>query len=201
MWYVVNSNNKIWHSLTNFKLDLYAYDGDGPVPRLTSNPVVQKVGHFPIRMPKLEGVQPGDKVTLTIRMYFGLTEIKIESVIQDQVFTFTSAFDSSDSSHTVKTSQQQQQIGGYGSPAAPQYPPSHHSHQTYPVNVIPQPSLLNKRNSSGYSTQDYYSQPNYTPQQQQHARPLYSAQEYYGNAGMDNYGGYPPACNNNNYTR
>ncbi|KAI8061842.1 uncharacterized protein B0P05DRAFT_556879 [Gilbertella persicaria] len=72
--------------------DLYAFDGDGPVPRLTTDPQIQKVGHFPIRIPKLEGVKPGDKVTLTIRMYFGLTEIKVESVVQDKVFAFTSAF-------------------------------------------------------------------------------------------------------------
>ncbi|OBZ90704.1 Heat shock protein 12B [Choanephora cucurbitarum] len=78
----------------NTDSDLYAFDGDGPVPRLTTDPQIQKVGHFPIRMPKLEGVKPGDKVTLTIRMYFGLTEIKIESVILDQVITYTSAFES-----------------------------------------------------------------------------------------------------------
>ncbi|KAI9270319.1 hypothetical protein EDC94DRAFT_535585 [Helicostylum pulchrum] len=77
--------------------DLYAFDGDGPIPRFTADPSIQKVGHFPIRMPILEGVEPGDAVTLTIRMYFGLTEIKIESVIQNKVFSFTSAFDASHS--------------------------------------------------------------------------------------------------------
>ncbi|CAO3635206.1 unnamed protein product [Mucor fragilis] len=83
--------------------DLYAYDGDGPVPRLTTDAQIQKVGHFPIRMPKLEGVKPGDKVTLTIRMYFGLTEIKIECAIQDQIFTFTSAFDAADARTSAAT--------------------------------------------------------------------------------------------------
>jgi hypothetical protein len=79
--------------------DLYAYDGDGPVPRLTTDPAVHKVGRFPIRMPHMEAVKPGDKISLTIRMYFGLTEIKIECTIKDQVFTFTSAFDAADA-HT-----------------------------------------------------------------------------------------------------
>lgn len=77
-------------------IDLFAFDGEGPPPRLTTHPLVKKVGHFPIRMPTLEGVRPGDKVNMTIRMYFGLTEIKIECVIRDKLFVFTSAFDASD---------------------------------------------------------------------------------------------------------
>ena len=48
-------------------------------------------------MPTLDGVRPGDKVNMTIRMYFGLTEIKIECVIRDKTFVFTSSFDASDS--------------------------------------------------------------------------------------------------------
>ncbi|KAI8342654.1 hypothetical protein BC941DRAFT_413445 [Chlamydoabsidia padenii] len=76
--------------------DLYAFDGEGPPPRLTSHPSIQKVGHFPIRMPTLEGVKPGEKVNMTIRMYFGLTEIKIECVIKDKVIVFTSAFEASE---------------------------------------------------------------------------------------------------------
>lgn len=47
-------------------------------------------------MPTLDGVRPGDKVNMTIKMYFGLTEIKIECVIRDKLFVFTSAFDASD---------------------------------------------------------------------------------------------------------
>lgn len=82
--------------------DLFAFDGDGPPPRLTTHPLVKKVGHFPIRMPTLEGVKPGDKVNMTIRMYFGLTEIKIECVIRDKLFVFTSAFDASDSYGSVQ---------------------------------------------------------------------------------------------------
>lgn len=48
-------------------------------------------------MPSLDGVKPGDKVNMTIRMFFGLTEIKIECVIRDKIFVFTSSFDATDS--------------------------------------------------------------------------------------------------------
>jgi hypothetical protein len=47
-------------------------------------------------MPTLEGVKPGEKVNMTIRMYFGLTEIKIECVIKDKIIVFTSAFEASE---------------------------------------------------------------------------------------------------------
>ncbi|KAI8049127.1 uncharacterized protein B0P05DRAFT_500133 [Gilbertella persicaria] len=76
--------------------DLFAFDGEGQPPRLTSHPLVRKVGNFPIRMPHLEGVKAGEKVNMTIKMYFGLTEIKIECIIRDKSFMFTSAFDASD---------------------------------------------------------------------------------------------------------
>lgn len=80
-----------------YRLDLYAFDGDGPAPRLTTHHLVKKVSQFPIRMPNLEGIKPGDKVNMTIRMFFGLTEIKIECVIRDKMFVFTSSFDATDS--------------------------------------------------------------------------------------------------------
>lgn len=92
-------------------LDLYAYDGDGALPRYTSDPAIQKVGHFPIRMPRLDGVFTGDKVSLTIQMFFGLTEIKIKCTIRGQVFVFTSAFETTNSEalynnhHPYRTSQ------------------------------------------------------------------------------------------------
>ncbi|KAI8364738.1 uncharacterized protein BYT42DRAFT_590213 [Radiomyces spectabilis] len=91
--------------------DLFAFDGDGVPPRLTTHPLIKKVGNFPIRMPVLEGVRPGDKVNMTIKMYFGLTEIKIECTIRDKVFVFTSAFDASDSYVNMEANQ-------------PSYPPS-----------------------------------------------------------------------------
>ncbi|KAI8366657.1 uncharacterized protein BYT42DRAFT_600580 [Radiomyces spectabilis] len=73
--------------------DLFAYDGEGPVPRLTTHPSVFKVARFPIKMPKFHGVQKGEPIFMTIKMFFGQTEIKIEAHIRDRVFTFTSAFE------------------------------------------------------------------------------------------------------------
>ncbi|CAO3672592.1 unnamed protein product [Rhizopus stolonifer] len=90
--------------------DLFAFDGEGSPPRLTSHPLVRKVGHFPIRMPHLDGVRPGDKVNMTIKMYFGLTEVKIECVIRDKSFMFTSSFDAADTYDKNNYPQQQQQI-------------------------------------------------------------------------------------------
>ncbi|RCH95049.1 hypothetical protein CU098_003290, partial [Rhizopus stolonifer] len=72
---------------------LFAYDGDGPIPRLTTHPNVFKVARFPIKMPKFADVQKGQPVFMTIKMYFGQTEIKIEAQIRDRKFTFTSAFE------------------------------------------------------------------------------------------------------------
>ncbi|KAI8975499.1 hypothetical protein BDF20DRAFT_610723 [Mycotypha africana] len=73
--------------------DLFAYDGDGPIPRLTTHPQVFKVARFPIKMPKFSDVQKGQPIFMTIKMYFGQTEIKIEAHIRDRKFTFTSAFE------------------------------------------------------------------------------------------------------------
>ncbi|CAO3628418.1 unnamed protein product [Cunninghamella echinulata] len=82
----------------NTDSDLYAFDGDETdIPRLTTDPQIQKVGHFPIVMPKLSGVKKGEKVKITINMYFGLTEIKIICFIGNNSFTFTSKFDTSTS--------------------------------------------------------------------------------------------------------
>lgn len=92
--------------------DLFAFDGDGQPPRLTSHPLVRKVGNFPIRMPHLEGVRAGEKVNMTIKMYFGLTEIKIECIIRDKSFVFTSSFEAADAypqQQALPPQQQQQQ--------------------------------------------------------------------------------------------
>ncbi|CAO3592827.1 unnamed protein product [Absidia cylindrospora] len=85
--------------------DLYAFDGDGPPPRMTTDPRIIKVGKFPIRMPKMENVRIGEKVRLTIKMHFGLTELKIECIIgEGNIFTFTSAFDAADSGTDYRSS-------------------------------------------------------------------------------------------------
>lgn len=72
---------------------MFAYDGDEPIPRLTTHPQVFKVARFPIKMPKFSDLQKGQPVFMTIKMYFGQTEIKIEAQIRDRKFTFTSAFE------------------------------------------------------------------------------------------------------------
>lgn len=72
---------------------MFAYDGDGQGPRLTTHPNVFKVARFPIKMPKFHDVQKGQPIFMTIKMYFGQTEIKIEAHIRDRKFTFTSAFE------------------------------------------------------------------------------------------------------------
>ncbi|CAO3594369.1 unnamed protein product [Absidia cylindrospora] len=73
--------------------DLFAFDGQGETPRLTTDANVFKVARFPIKMPKFHGVQKGEPIFMTIKMFFGHTEIKIEAHIRDRVFTFTSAFE------------------------------------------------------------------------------------------------------------
>lgn len=167
----------------NTDSDLYAYDGDGPVPRLTTDPGVHKVGRFPIRMPHLAGVKTGDKVNLTIRMYFGLTEIKIECAIKDQIFTFTSAFDSADArtSNTSNVCQGQVQLGPpssfidtvtmpnqpIASPIFASSPSLHQQQQTYgypPHCTIPPPSIYNDlRQSDNTQRREEYQQ-HYPPQ-------------------------------------
>ncbi|GAN09730.1 chaperone protein [Mucor ambiguus] len=107
--------------------DLFAFDGEGQPPRLTSHPLVRKVGNFPIRMPHLEGVRAGEKVNMTIKMYFGLTEIKIECIIRDKSFVFTSSFEAADAypqqQQLPPPSQQQPSVydPSYGSGAYGEY--------------------------------------------------------------------------------
>ncbi|KAL0085830.1 hypothetical protein F4703DRAFT_1851786 [Phycomyces blakesleeanus] len=73
--------------------DLYAYDGDDAAPRYVTHPGVRKVALFPIKIPQFDGVEYGEKVNIKINMYFGQTEIHIETVIKDRVFMGTSAFE------------------------------------------------------------------------------------------------------------
>ncbi|ORE03392.1 hypothetical protein BCV72DRAFT_32461 [Rhizopus microsporus var. microsporus] len=183
--------------------DLFAFDGEGPPPRLTSHPLVRKVGHFPIRMPHLDGVKPGDKVNMTIKMYFGLTEIKIECIIRDKSFTFTSSFDAADTLADNYPQQAQQDPYYY------QQTPIMSSNQVYGVNDLTnsmshvslqqQPSTYSNYppttsqpyNQSSYyppnNNYDYYAQSTY-PQQQQ---PQQGYSSYYGGTNGSQ-GGYSP---------
>lgn len=161
------------------------------------------MGHFPIRMPHLDGVKPGDKVNMTIKMYFGLTEIKIECIIRDKSFTFTSSFDAADTL-TDNYPQQAQQDPYYY-----QQTPIMSSNQVYGVNDLTnsmshvslqqQPSTYSNYppatsqpyNQSSYyppnNNYDYYAQSTY-PQQQQ---PQQGYSSYYGGANGSQ-GGYSP---------
>ncbi|KAM3582850.1 hypothetical protein VKS41_004615 [Umbelopsis sp. WA50703] len=77
----------------NTETDLYAYDGDGPVPRQVTDPGVRKIGDFPIVIPDLPGVRTGDRVDIQIDFIFANTEIRIEVLVKGQLMTFTSNFD------------------------------------------------------------------------------------------------------------
>ncbi|EIE85698.1 hypothetical protein RO3G_10408 [Rhizopus delemar RA 99-880] len=56
---------------------LYAADTEEQ-PRYTTSPGVHKVANFTIPMPALTGVMEGEKVDLTIKMYFGEVELRVE---------------------------------------------------------------------------------------------------------------------------
>lgn len=166
-------------------IDLYAYDGDGPVPRLTTDLSIQKVGHFPIRMPELNGIKPGDKVDLTIRMYFGLTEIKIESTIQDKTFVFTSTFDASDtfSKSGVTTPLINQNTSTEILPGSNFYPSPSFLANGYPSQQhLYNNSIPNLGHNTSINNHDFYALPqhsqnstSYTSQQ----RHIYPSQRYY----------------------
>ncbi|CAO3587294.1 unnamed protein product [Absidia cylindrospora] len=188
--------------------DLYAFDGEGPAPRLTSHPSIQKVGHFPIRMPTLEGVKPGEKVNMTIRMYFGLTEIKIECVIKDKIIVFTSAFEASEgAAQDPGVGYVQDAYGApppavgmdpYGTPSmnashasfGAGYPPNGNAYTSAPPQQSAYPPTYGAYPpTAAYPADDnYYQQPYADPQgyppQQQH-------QAYYGAPATSS--GYPPA--------
>lgn len=165
---------------------MYAFDVDGPIPRFTTDPSIQQVGYFPIRMPKLEGVNPGDAVTLTIQMYFGLTEIRIESVIQDKVFSFTSAFDASNLSdigpNIDPNSSGIKPIGCFASPVtdSQSLPPNGHV-PYHPTNTISRPLMYNGAHSNSAYTQDVYAPspiPNRRSYKQQHNQSFTSQQKH-----------------------
>ncbi|KAG0173998.1 Heat shock 70 kDa protein 12A [Apophysomyces sp. BC1034] len=198
--------------------DLFAFDGEGPPPRLTTHSFIKKVGHFPIRMPTLEGVRPGDKVNMTIKMYFGLTEIKIECTIRDKMFVFTSAFDASDSYTGVNndypeySTQPPQGAGGipYGvqdsvmnsSQLSHAYPPSTYGHsmstaslqQSYLQQQQPQQQQQQQPPvSSGYPPSIIGAPPSYHTQTSTGYPPQTQPPEYYQQQqNMYSQQGYPP---------
>ncbi|KAI9006605.1 hypothetical protein CLU79DRAFT_779906 [Phycomyces nitens] len=81
--------------------DLYAYGGDNEIPRYTSDPGVEKVGFFPIKIPIIIGAKYGQDILMKIKMYFGLTEIKIEAIINGETLVFMSKMEDYESQKTV----------------------------------------------------------------------------------------------------
>ncbi|KAL0085829.1 hypothetical protein F4703DRAFT_1928199 [Phycomyces blakesleeanus] len=80
--------------------DLYAYDGDDPPPRHVTDPRIWMVSAFPISMPEYTSLNESTSVKLTVNMYFGLTEIRMEVVIKGKVFILASAFDTHEMKNT-----------------------------------------------------------------------------------------------------
>ncbi|KAI9308454.1 hypothetical protein BJ944DRAFT_174820 [Cunninghamella echinulata] len=71
---------------------LYAADTDEK-PRYTTSPGVRKIANFTIPMPALTGVMEGEKVDLSIKMYFGEVELRVEAVIRGKTYGTTYTFD------------------------------------------------------------------------------------------------------------
>ncbi|KAF7727817.1 hypothetical protein EC973_007048 [Apophysomyces ossiformis] len=61
-------------------------------PRYTLQDGVRKVFDFEIPMRELPGVRPGDQVELTIHMYFGEVELRVEAVIMDKKYAVVCNF-------------------------------------------------------------------------------------------------------------
>ncbi|KAI9310610.1 hypothetical protein BX666DRAFT_2005317 [Dichotomocladium elegans] len=159
--------------------DLFAFDGEGPPPRLTTHSLVKKVGHFPIRMPTLDGVRPGEKVNMTIRMFFGLTEIKIECIIRDKTFVFTSAFDAADSYGGTQSSGEYHAGQALPPAGAGLVPPNPYSLQDPNGSQVSlQSGGIQQQSSYSYNSSSMMSTPTMVP-----------GQAAYANAGS----GYPPA--------
>lgn len=191
--------------------DLFAFDGESQPPRLTSHPLVRKVGNFPIRMPHLENVRPGEKVNMTIKMYFGLTEIKIECIIRDKSFVFTSSFEAADA-YPPQVTEPQQQYQDYDyqvpAPLLASEPPMSNQHASpqqqhgglYGVN-----DLTNNMSHVSIGQQPYPPTSNYPSQQGYPSATSVNQQAPYSSyRPSNNYSNdyYPPQQNasNNGYT-
>ncbi|OAD75268.1 hypothetical protein PHYBLDRAFT_71969 [Phycomyces blakesleeanus NRRL 1555(-)] len=73
--------------------DLYVYDGDGIPPRYTDSPGVHKAAHFPIITKCLPCAKNGDIIPVKTIMYFGQTEIFVQTIVGNQTIIYTWPFD------------------------------------------------------------------------------------------------------------
>ncbi|KAF9335389.1 hypothetical protein BG006_000176 [Podila minutissima] len=67
-------------------------------PKYITDPGVQKIADFHIPMPEIPGAQPRTRVVFKLNMYFGLTEVRAEAVINGNTYTTICSFGSRSSS-------------------------------------------------------------------------------------------------------
>ncbi|KAF7728940.1 Heat shock 70 kDa protein 12A [Apophysomyces ossiformis] len=70
--------------------DLYAYDGEGIIPRHVTDPGVVKIAEFPVKMPVINDLKYGDRVDVNIDFVLRTTELQINVSIAGNRFQFTS---------------------------------------------------------------------------------------------------------------
>jgi hypothetical protein len=142
-------------------------------------------------MPHLDGVKAGDKVNMQIKMYFGLTEIRIECIIRDKSFVFASSFDAADAGAL----NDQQQYADFQTPLIAENTLGHPSpQQVYGMNNLTNSmSQVSIQQQQGYPpTMDPYGGGGYQPSPYQASGYPPQQQPGYPPA-MDQYGaGYPP---------
>ncbi|KAF8935314.1 hypothetical protein BGZ52_012872 [Haplosporangium bisporale] len=63
-------------------------------PKYITDPGVQKIADFHIPMPEIPGAQPRTRVVFKLNMYFGLTEVRAEAVINGNTYTTICSFGS-----------------------------------------------------------------------------------------------------------
>ncbi|KAI9336880.1 hypothetical protein BD770DRAFT_422631 [Pilaira anomala] len=88
------SRNYITYYPSHTACTFYASESDTE-PRYTisnNTTTIRKVFDFEIPMPPLPNVRPGDPVPLTIKMYFGEVELRVEAVIDDQTYAVVCNF-------------------------------------------------------------------------------------------------------------
>ncbi|KAF9426193.1 hypothetical protein BGZ76_002870 [Entomortierella beljakovae] len=61
-------------------------------PKYITDPGVQKIADFHIPMPEIPGAQPRTRVVFRLNMYFGLTEVRAEAVINGNTYTTICSF-------------------------------------------------------------------------------------------------------------
>ncbi|KAG0198378.1 hypothetical protein BGX28_008195 [Mortierella sp. GBA30] len=74
-------------------LDSPLYVCNSPTqPKYITDPGVQKIADFHIPMPEIPGAQPRTRVVFRLNMYFGLTEVRAEAVINGNTYTTICSF-------------------------------------------------------------------------------------------------------------